>query len=607
MSFIQSFTLRGSKGLNLARRLGLLGIMGAWGTALGGVCTDTTGGNMMKSQLKLASWFFLLWLTFYSVTAFSSNCPGFTGDAGGTYPLVTIGGVQGFQNNFCLATKMGETVVTTDVQNWQDINFAVGLPDNSPSGATYPTRTYMIVSGLSITQTTTCPGATITTGSNVNRVTLNDGGSCALTVRGNSGTNGGLIEYAATLSRSGNIYSLSTGTVIGHPFSGTVIIGPEIDIQRPVNTSIADAGTDAQGNKTAGDQITLTYTVKNTGNTVLNVTNITSTNSTNVSVDSIPTTAFTVTAGATTTFTVLYTPTAVGAFSFDLDISSDDADEGNYDITVSGGDSIPPGVEILDAPVSVANNDPFTISFEFSENVIDFTLGDITIGNGSVAGFVVLDSNTYTADITPDGNGDITIDVAASVARDEAGNNNTAATQVVVTYGHIILPPAEGSSSGQDVSYTFAATQADGVTPVAATLSIAASTSKLPAPPEAANSLVSAIDITSTSSVNGYILVVTFGIPASSTNQFVGFWKYGSESSGTEPDWYDYGTLTANGNGTGYEISADQKTLTIYLIDGVRGDNDLQVNASITDPALPIIQADPIVFKDGFESSKQPD
>ena len=45
MSFIQSFALRGSKGLNLARWFGLLGLMGACGTALGGVCPDTTGDN----------------------------------------------------------------------------------------------------------------------------------------------------------------------------------------------------------------------------------------------------------------------------------------------------------------------------------------------------------------------------------------------------------------------------------------------------------------------------------------------------------------------------------------------------------------------------------
>ena len=125
-----------------------------------------------------------------------------------------------------------------------------------------------------------------------------------------------------------------------------------------------------------------------------------------------------------------------------------------------------------------------------------------------------------------------------------------------------------------------------------------------PAPPEAANSSVSAINITSTSAINGYVLIVTFSIEPSSYNQFTGFWKYGKETPVDQPHWYDYGTLATNGDGTGYEISADKRTLTLYLIDGKRGDDDLLANAGITDPALPIIQGGPIVFIDGFESSK---
>lgn len=380
----------------------------------------------------------------------------------------------------------------------------------------------------------------------------------------------------------------------------------EIDVQRPAGISIADGGSDPQGDQDAGTQVTLTYTVSNTGSTALSVSNIASANPVNVSVDSILPTSLNLTSGATDTYTVRYTPTAVGAFSFDLDISNDDVDEGNYDIAVSGtaADSIPPTVEIQDAPASVADNNPFNVTFEFSENVTSFLQGDITVGNGTASGFAAQDGNTYTADITPDGNGDITIDVAASVAQDGAGNDNTAAAQVLVAFGHIILPPAQGGGPGEDVGYAFAATQADGETSVSATLSIAASSSKLPTPPDEATSLVSAIDITSTSTVNGYILAVTFDIADSSDNQFTGFWKFGAETSGGKPDWYDYGTLAANGDGTGYDISANQKSLTIYLKDGVRGDNDWEVNASITDPALLIIRPPETVFEDGFESTK---
>jgi len=33
----------------------------------------------------------------------------------------------------------------------------------------------------------------------------------------------------------------------------------------------------------------------------------------------------------------------------------------------------------------------------------------------------------------------------------------------------------------------------------------------------------------------------------------------------------------------------------------VKTDDNLTINASIVDPALPIIQIDPLIFKDGFD------
>lgn len=110
----------------------------------------------------------------------------------------------------------------------------------------------------------------------------------------------------------------------------------EIDVRRPAKISIADGGSDAQGNQSAGSLVTLTYTVANTGDGTLNVTDIASANPVNVSVILISPTALNVAAGTTDTYTVQYTPTAVGDFSFDLDITNDDTDESNYDIDVSG-------------------------------------------------------------------------------------------------------------------------------------------------------------------------------------------------------------------------------------------------------------------------------
>jgi len=166
--------------------------------------------------------------------------------------------------------------------------------------------------------------------------------------------------------------------------------------------------------------------------------------------------------------------------------------------------------------------------------------------------------------------------------------------------GDVTLPPSDGGP-GEVVTFTHTATSPNG-TPVTATLEVVA-TDPLPSepPPAEADSLVAAIDISSTGSVAGYKMVVTFDIDPGSMNEFTGFWKYGKETAIDAPHWYDYGTLEANGDGTGYELSDDKKTLNVYLVDGLRGDDDLLANASIVDPALPIVEVSPTVFSNGFE------
>lgn len=110
---------------------------------------------------------------------------------------------------------------------------------------------------------------------------------------------------------------------------------------------------------------------------------------------------------------------------------------GNPNITsptvVSLRDTGKPAVAILNAPGSHDGFTPFSATIEFSEDVLNFVVGDVTLGNGTASNFVAIDGNTYTLDITATNpSDDLTIDVAASVANDIAGNTNTAATQVIV-------------------------------------------------------------------------------------------------------------------------------------------------------------------------------
>ena len=156
---------------------------------------------------------------------------------------------------------------------------------------------------------------------------------------------------------------------------------PEIDVQRPAGAvnSIADDGTDAQGSKEVDAQVTLTYTVENTGDASLSVTNISSTAASGVTVDDISPTTLSIAATASDTFAVKYTPTAVGAFSFELDIANDDdPPEDNYDITVSGNgvDTDPPDVSsivLADGDPTNASSVDFTVTFDESVTGVDTT------------------------------------------------------------------------------------------------------------------------------------------------------------------------------------------------------------------------------------------
>jgi len=212
---------------------------------------------------------------------------------------------------------------------------------------------------------------------------------------------------------------------------------PEIDVQRPASTSIADGGIDAQGSKSIGTQATLTYTVENTGTAQLSVTNITTTSPSQVTVDDISRTSFTVASGGgTETFDVQYTPTAVGAFSFDLDIANSDGDEGNYDITVSGTgiDTDPPNVSsIVRASTDPTNATSVNFTVTFNESVTGVDATDFVVDASGIAGasigVVSGSGTTYTVPVTTGtGDGTLSIDVIDDDTIEDAAGNKLGGT-----------------------------------------------------------------------------------------------------------------------------------------------------------------------------------
>ena len=142
------------------------------------------------------------------------------------------------------------------------------------------------------------------------------------------------------------------------------------------------------------------------------------------------------------------------------DTAPTDTNENTYDV-----DNTAPTVEITDVPTT--SSAPFTATFTFSEAVTGFALGDIEVGNGTASEFMGTDGElSHTALITPAADGLVTVDVAKDVATDQAGNDNTAATQATSTYTAPVTnsPPTvaneildQAATAGTAFSYQFPA------------------------------------------------------------------------------------------------------------------------------------------------------
>ena len=124
-------------------------------------------------------------------------------------------------------------------------------------------------------------------------------------------------------------------------------------------------------------------------------------------------------------------------------------------------DTTRPGVQIQDAPDSHDGRTAFTLRIRFSESVSGFVRGDISVSGAAVTAFSGSGAS-YTATLTPGTPpGNIAFEVPANVARDAAGNGNTAAARQTVVYvAPDTTPPAVSINApdrhnGQPFEVTF--------------------------------------------------------------------------------------------------------------------------------------------------------
>ena len=85
-------------------------------------------------------------------------------------------------------------------------------------------------------------------------------------------------------------------------------------------------------------------------------------------------------------------------------------------------------------PRMIRIGSPVSVIATFTEAVSGFTVGDITVANGTVSNFVARAGGmVYTFHVTPDAIAEVTVDMAAGLAMDADDNGNTAAPQLSFT------------------------------------------------------------------------------------------------------------------------------------------------------------------------------
>ncbi|WP_412509586.1 Ig-like domain-containing protein, partial [Roseovarius sp. SYSU LYC5161] len=175
--------------------------------------------------------------------------------------------------------------------------------------------------------------------------------------------------------------------------------------------------------------------------------------------------------GSGTSYTFDVTPAADGDVTVDVaaDVAEDTATNGNTAATQLSvtTDGTAPTVG-LSSNATDPHSGAFTVTATFDEDVTGFEVGDVSVGNGSASNFQATSSKVYTFDVDPSSDGAVTVDIAADVATDDAGNGNTAATQLsVTTDGTAPTVKVEGPTDVVVEDFTVTLTFSEDVTDLA--------------------------------------------------------------------------------------------------------------------------------------------
>lgn len=105
-----------------------------------------------------------------------------------------------------------------------------------------------------------------------------------------------------------------------------------------------------------------------------------------------------------------------------------------FALGLTSKDKSGPIVTISSSEESPTSVNPVPITFLWSEPVYGFGTGDVTFTNGTPFELIINDLDNYIITVTPDGNGEITVQVPANGCEDASGNGNQSSDTFAITY-----------------------------------------------------------------------------------------------------------------------------------------------------------------------------
>ena len=134
------------------------------------------------------------------------------------------------------------------------------------------------------------------------------------------------------------------------------------------------------------------------------------------------------------------------------------------DFKITDPDASAPTLEISGVPKRITTRAAFTVTFTFSESVTDFVKNDITVTGGTAGTFSATSTTVYTLGITPDGDANVVVTVAADSATD--GTNTGPPADVVATavFGAPAAPSVTATAGNAAVTLRWTDPRDDTIT-----------------------------------------------------------------------------------------------------------------------------------------------